>query len=637
MALQFSDIKASQTASAPKYDQQGMLVSTPSVAPSTGFVGLQASQIPGSPTYTGSVTLNQMQPVTPITLPTPTPPQIPSTEAIEATQKSFQDYAKEQQAAYNTPENTQYSKALTDFLSLTAQNTGKETYRAQKEQELVSELQKQQSELNSQILTGIAQQKADIANYNQTFNALQSSPQQRADVVGSKQQELQRTFSLDQASKTADLNFLQARGAALNGQIQTAYTLVDRAVNAKYAPIEDELKIKAAQLDVLKLAVERSDVIISKAQEAQMKDLDRQYTEDQRRIAEEKAKSKTNMGLALEAGIQTKFVNKNGEFFDTNSGQAFANPQDFFKAAGVTSFAEAYQKGLITDFTIDKLADRDFVAQARAKYVDAGILPNDSVETATQKIKKSRIYQKETYIAPTGGSGGGARATGVGGTVTDLDILATAVSNKLSSVAAKNSFDAQYSKATTDEQKLKILASNVVLPTEIKNGIIQNTQVTKSLDDVLSMLNSGVKTGLLQAGQSYVANKLGTGGDKQVEAIKSKLITAVQPYRNKVTGAAWGDQEEAEYQALIGSVKFAPEDLANKINVFKDTLKQQSQTALLAGIDPLGAINSNSPIQNNPSLGGGGIREQVSAKGYDYDSMKRDGFSDEEIKQALGL
>lgn len=94
MALQFSDIKASQTASAPKYDQQGMLVSTPSVAPSTGFVGLQASQIPGSPTYTGSVTLNQMQPVTPITLPTPTPPQIPSTEAIEATQKSFKTMLK---------------------------------------------------------------------------------------------------------------------------------------------------------------------------------------------------------------------------------------------------------------------------------------------------------------------------------------------------------------------------------------------------------------------------------------------------------------------------------------------------------------------------------------------------------------
>jgi hypothetical protein len=37
------------------------------------------------------------------------------------------------------------------------------------------------------------------------------------------------------------------------------------------------------------------------------------------------------------------------------------------------------------------------------KYGDAGILPTDDLATASKKIQNSRIYKKETYIAPTGG------------------------------------------------------------------------------------------------------------------------------------------------------------------------------------------------------------------------------------------
>lgn len=248
-----------------------------------------------------------------------------------------------------------------------------------------------------------------------------------------------------------------------------------------------------------------------------------------------------------------------------------------------------------------KKDEKDYLLGLMSKYPDAKIGLNDSIASAQSKVNGSKIYQDQVR-APVGSGGDGTIGTGTGGALTDLDILRESVSNKIGSVAAKNSFNAQYAKAKTDEQRLKILAANVVLPTEIKNGIIQNTQVTAALDDVLGMLDKGVQTGLLKAGQSYIANKLGTGGDKEIEAIKSKLVASLQPYRNKVTGAAWGPQEEAEYQSLIGSVKFSPEDLRNKLEVFKQTLKQQSQTAILAGIDPLGAINQTSIIQKNPNL-----------------------------------
>ena len=40
----------------------------------------------------------------------------------------------------------------------------------------------------------------------------------------------------------------------------------------------------------------------------------------------------------------------------------------------------------------------------------------------------------------------------------------------------------------------------------------------------------------------------------------------------------------------------------NKLNIFKNTLQSQSQTAILAGIDPLGAINQTSVLQAQPAL-----------------------------------
>lgn len=60
-------------------------------------------------------------------------------------------------------------------------------------------------------------------------------------------------------------------------------------------------------------------------------------------------KSQANTKLAESARVSSQFANSNGEFFNVKTGQAYATPQDFFKAAGVKDFAEAYSKGLVTD------------------------------------------------------------------------------------------------------------------------------------------------------------------------------------------------------------------------------------------------------------------------------------------------
>lgn len=287
-----------------------------------------------------------------------------------------------------------------------------------------------------------------------------------------------------------------------------------------------------------------------------------------------------------------------------NALQPTLNKEEKIQAQAQQILLQQQQQAL-ADKKAEEKNKANFILELASKYPDANISLNDSQEVAQSKIKNSKIYQQATRLVGGGTSGGAGTSTTTGNgqnvTLTDYDILAGSIGARMS-VAAKKTFDSQYSKANTDADRLKILAANVNLPAEQKNGIIQNAQVVRSIDDVMKLIDSGTKTGLLQAGQSYIANKLGTGGDKQVETIKSKLVAAIQPYRNKVTGAAWGDQEEAEYQALIGSVKFTPEDLMNKLNVFKNTLQAQSQTALMASIDPLGAINQTSVLENQPAL-----------------------------------
>jgi hypothetical protein len=430
---------------------------------------------------------------------------------------------------------------------------------AAEQQAGIPELRKQVASLNGEIQT-------KLAEYNVLQKQNENKPITMSSIIGNERAILN--------AKAADIGLLTARATALNGNLEVAQQNVDRAIGLKYATIEARLNTYQAQLNALLPTLSKEEKQVALAQQVL---LDR----EKQSVADKKEKEKQIQSVmlqAVEAGVTDQNI--------------------LGKISAATSIESAIS------LLGQGMPDRN-VAAIMSQYPDAGITPKDTLATAQAKIKNSRIYQDQVR-APVGGGGGGGGgsiiSTGEGGSLTDYDILAEAVSNKLGSVSAKNSFKAQYAKAKTDEERLKILAANAVLPAEVKNGLTQNTQVIRSLDDVIGMLDKGVKTGLLEAGQSYLANKLGTGGDKQVEAIKSKLITAIQPYRNKVTGAAWGTQEEAEYQALLGSVKFTPDDLRNKLNVFKNTLRQQSQSAIMAGIDPLGAINQNSVTQNSPSL-----------------------------------
>ncbi len=351
--------------------------SLPSQSPSP--VILQPSQAQGG------TTLNLAQPSNDTT-------QADATIAgAGQTSKTIQDYIKEQTAP--TTQLSTEQLALTNRLSeLYGQDTGKAQATASLEQSTgLVDNRKALADLNNQILTSSAQ-------YDKAYsNAEIGHGQLTADVTG-QQGAIRR-------SQAADIGLLQARALGMQGQVDASQKAVERAINLKYQSIEEEITAKEKQLQAIQPLLSQEQKTIADAQA-------RMFADQKQALEEKKAKQKENLNTALLAGVNTKFVNRNGEFFQTSDGTPITDPQQFFKLAGVKSFEEAYQKGLVTDLSNTKLQDVQFAQQAQAKYPDVHIPVDATPEQVQQIIQGSRIYRKETYIAPPAGSGiGGSIVT----------------------------------------------------------------------------------------------------------------------------------------------------------------------------------------------------------------------------------
>lgn len=359
------------------------------------------------------ISADQLTPQPSINIPTSTGNINPAdglVSSVTASQGGLADYIKALTPA-ETPLDKTNQAILDRVAKLTADNTGRTQAKAQSLIDAgVPDLQRQIQELNNQVTIGTTEYNKFTQDYNQKIAESEIQPGVKRGVIDVQQGAQGRLFETKKASKAAEVAMIAAKAQAAAGNLNVALQIAQNAFEARYAPIEDELAILEAQ----RKAIEPS---LTKQEKIQWEALGRQYQERKEKLAEEKASAKENVTLALSAGIQTKFVNKNGQWFDTNTGKPFATPEEFFNAAGVKSFEDAYKQGLVSDWTPSKAADFEFVQQARNKYVDAGILPTDSVETVKQKLLNSRIYRKETYIAPP--SGGSTAGTLAGTSIID--------------------------------------------------------------------------------------------------------------------------------------------------------------------------------------------------------------------------
>jgi hypothetical protein len=299
-----------------------------------------------------AISLDKLATANPITVPPATPTVDPLAGAVagaEQTVKSYDEYLKTVTPP-ETETSKEYDRLVGDLDTLLPGLTGRGAAQSKAEADAgLPEKQKQLADINARILTAVAEAKQSdtsyeklIANLENPQNAQQQGIPMNA-IIG-QQAQVRKMQLAEHNAKAADLGLMQAFALGLQGQVEAAQKGVDRAIDLKYADREATVKLKLDQLKLL-------EGKLNKEEEAAKKALELKYNAEQTKIAEEKAEQKTNVTTALNSNIKTRFTNWNGKFYDTMTGVVYPNPPAFFKAAGVTSFEDAYAKGLVSDVT----------------------------------------------------------------------------------------------------------------------------------------------------------------------------------------------------------------------------------------------------------------------------------------------
>lgn len=181
-----------------------------------------------------------------------------------------------------------------------------------------------------------------------------------------------------------------------------------------------------------------------------------------------------------------------------------------------------------------------------------------------------------------------------GGYQSDLDAIIGATLSTIPTKFGQQTFNSQILKSRNDADKINLIASQVLkgAPANIKTDFVNQTVGINELDKAISLIDQGVQTGLLQNAAQYTYNLAGKDFDPKLAQISGYITAAIQPYRNSVTGAAWGAQEEQEYQSLFGSTKFSPQELRQRLVQTRELLKDKSVQGLNAFVNPLGSFGN---------------------------------------------
>jgi hypothetical protein len=210
----------------------------------------------------------------------------------------------------------------------------------------------------------------------------------------------------------------------------------------------------------------------------------------------------------------------------------------------------------------------------------------------------------------------------------DIDAIIGATKATITSKFGQATFDQQMARARDEADKINLVASVVLgkADSQTKSDFANQAVGMKQIDKAIKKLDEGTKTGVLQAGAQYAANFFGKDYDPALAEINQLITSAIQPYRNSVTGAAWGDQEDGEYNMLFGSTKYSPAELRQRLVGVKDILASKSASALNSYVNPIGYYDN--PFETGNYSQGGDIESQKQ-------ELRSQGYSEEQINQLI--
>lgn len=226
-------------------------------------------------------------------------------------------------------------------------------------------------------------------------------------------------------------------------------------------------------------------------------------------------------------------------------------------------------------------------------------------DPTTGTYKQVGLNPKTATPKAVGSGGGTSGGSSSSAYKNDLDAVIGATLVTIPSKFGQEQFNAQLSKARNDGDKINLIASTVLKnsPNEVKTDFSNQSIAVSNIDKAIAEIDKGAKTGVINNALQKGFNLIGKDYDPALQSVAAYIVSAVQPYRNSVTGAAWGSQEENEYQQLFGSTAFSPAELKQRLERLKGIMVNKSVQGLNTFVNPLNTyanpfttVNPQSPV-----------------------------------------
>lgn len=264
------------------------------------FAGVQEAQrlvargneAPITPVQETAITPESLENVTPINVPT-IPPTTP-TPVTDTTALVDAQIAEAERAQQETAEQRRVEEASLGIADLLEETTGRSQFRTQLEQASpLSDFRKEALGIRNKILELSAEiNKSDIELIkNQRDEEVRDT---LLPFARSNQAKLAGDAAILRGLKNAEIGVLNARLLGTQGNIALAQDEIDRAVDAKYAPYEEQIAVYKGQIEAL--------LPIVQGQEKKQAEARQRATElADRKIQDEKEKEKQLQTLKLQA------------------------------------------------------------------------------------------------------------------------------------------------------------------------------------------------------------------------------------------------------------------------------------------------------------------------------------------------
>lgn len=352
----------------------------------------------------------------------------------------------------------------------------------------------------------------------------------------------------------SELADLAIQAQASQGLLESARQTIKDTIEAQFAPIEDRI---ARRTQYAQLAAND----LTESEKFKLTELNKKDEANQKEVST----FATALGTTLlennaPVGIRTKIFNIAGDYATgkITKEQALAKMSETAGSYGQNIVDQAYK-------------------QAQTEKIKAD----------TKKVLADTIYANDTTVvnSPLVNAMNNVNAgSAEGQQKRDTQVVAQFVKNGQVNQAQQLILSRVIYKMSATERDAQL---------DRRNTIDALTEMKSALNEYESTTGD---TNILTGGIENVANKIGQTSDPRLAAIKTRIVQATQKYRNAITGAAWGDQETAEYKTLFPSITNTNKLNSTIIDTMIPLLKNNERNAIglfLGGSDVYDSIFSD--------------------------------------------